>query len=251
MAAAVERRGGGQTRHVVRPFSAPARRRNDKPPPAEREQPRPGSARPQQATSPGAGGDRLAGFARPRPGSAAERASRPASGRTFPPRPSSARTVAAVRTPDQYSGWGADARASLDRRAATPVGRHYYYSNDRLGRWRGLGRAQWAWHRDHGHSALAVLQEHARPWHAHPVARTPIVAMAQSNAQTQLMGVGGPEEELGRSVLVGVEAEEDRSWRNATPSRMLGSVRSPRLLDQLRRSLRSPVILCSWRLVTG
>ena len=85
-----------------------------------------------------------------------------------------------------------------------------------------------------------------------PCCRTsPIVAMAQSNAQTQLMGVGGPEEELGRSVLVGVEAEEDRSWRNATPSRMLGSVRSPRLLDQLRRSLRSPVILCSWRLVTG
>ena len=176
-------------------------------PGSERE--RPGSAVPRQRPC----------SSTTRPGS--NRGQRACSARPYPSRPSSARTVAGATTRDQYDGWAADARAALDRRAATPVGRTSYFANDRTGRWRGLGRAQWAWHNHHGHSALAMVQEQ-RPWEPRPVKRTPIVADPHARTRTDIKTIGAA---FAETVLCAVEftKEEGDNWRNATPTRMLGT----------------------------
>lgn len=202
----------------ARPASAPARRvaeqqqqqqwrpQPDKPG-SERE--RPGSAAPRQRP--------YSSTTRPDP----NRGQRASSARAYPSRPSSARTVAGAATRDQYAGWASDARAALDRRAATPVGRTSYFANDRNGRWRGLGRAQWAWHNHHGHSALAMVQEQ-RPWEPRPVKKTPIVADAHARTRTDAKTIGAA---FAETVLCAVEftKEEGDNWRNATPMRMLGT----------------------------
>ena len=237
MAAAVARPSSGSRRprpaqHApvrVRPFSAPARRigqQQQQHPAPQREQ------RPQAQSpgSPGSGGSSLRrpGSAASRGGSAYRRNAQPGPSPRDRPRPSSARTVLGAATSDQYgagterqAAWAGEARTALDRRAATPVGRSYYFSNDHSGRWRGLGRAQWAWHNAHGHTALAVLQEQ-RPWDPRPVTRaTPIMKSGRAQG---VAGIGGAFTQtvfgsLGQDIM----EEEGDQWKNATPTRMMGT----------------------------
>lgn len=149
------------------------------------------------------------------------RRQRASSARPYRARPSSARTIAGAATPDQYVGWSNDAREALDRRAPASVGRTSYFANDRKGRWRGLGRAQWAWHNQHGHTALAVLQEQ-RPWDPRPVQRQSIVPDPQHRIRTDIGSVGAA---FAESILCGVDfiREEGDNWQNATPTRMMGT----------------------------
>jgi hypothetical protein len=225
--AAVRPSSGRRPAQRTRPASAPARRVGQQPPPPSQHQQQPSSPG-NQRPRPGSAAPRpYGGGARTRPGSsrgpARASSARPASSstRAYPARPSSARTIAGATTPDQYRGWAGDARDALDRRAPSAVGRTSYFSNDRTGRWRGLGRAQWAWHNQHGHSALAVLQEQPvqRPWDQRPVTR--VAPEAQHRARTDMDAIG---DAFGRALLSGVDTikEEGDNWQNATPSRMLG-----------------------------
>ncbi len=216
-------RGSRAVSQRTRPASAPARRvgqqhvqqqqqrqqQQQQPDSSGGEGQRPGSAAPRQRPA----------SSTTRPGSS--RGQRASSARTYPSRPSSARTIAGAVTPDQYPGWANDARTALDRRAATPVGRTSYFAHDRTGRWRGLGRAQWAWHNHHGHSALAMLHEQ-RPWDARPVKRVPLVAEPQARTRLDIQSIGAA---FADTMLCGVEftKEEGDNWQNATPTRMLGT----------------------------
>jgi hypothetical protein len=157
-----------------------------------------------------------------------------AGGGARPTSASSQRTVRAAQTPlgVNYPEWGADAVAALDRRAPTPVGRRSFWNDDRHGRWRGLGRAQWGWHRTHGHSKLATEVER-RPWDKSSVHRVPVSFQYQlTQKQRDLYGdvsaLGGSDGIGGGVSLrssLSVVAEDAGSWRQGTPSRMMGTSR--------------------------
>ena len=110
--------------------------------------------------------------------------------------------------------------ASLERRAATPVGRSSYWANDRTGKWRGLGRAQWSWHEQHGLATAAAEVENRRPWESHTTSRVPVSFQYHLTMDQRDMSPCVKDTPAGLNLSV--VAEDSGTWHAATPSRMMG-----------------------------
>eukprot|EP01051_Picozoa_sp_SAG22_P000576 SAG22_NODE_16_length_32723_cov_26.404825_32_plen_147_part_00 len=72
------------------------------------------------------------------------------------------------------------ATQALVNRAPRPVSGSYYWNSSREGRYRSLGRSQWAWHQMHGHQEANTKVEAARPWSAKTAGRSPVLFQWQT-----------------------------------------------------------------------
>ena len=128
--------------------------------------------------------------------------------------------------------------ASLERRAAGTVERSSYWSNDKTGKWRGLGRAQWTWHGGHGHSGIAAELKKRQPWETSLSRRTPVSFQYQLTREQRDMnaktagGMGGTGRMSATHSALSVVAEESGRWKGGTPSRMMGTQQTIRGWDR-------------------